>query len=370
MESKPARNGLVDLVKFLASIGIMAGHWYSVWPKVFAGQEIKGVFFRFFGVRLDALVALFFVVAGYYAAKSFASLSEGRQSCGTYISKRVKRLFPAAVFSALVFTVIGFAFRLTTGGWWLGRKWTLSDMILTSFGGFNWIVGTGNHINSPVWFVGALFLDILIFGFVSSSKIRKEGKIACFAAMMLIGLSFLNMELSFPLLADKTCRSYMSFFFGVLFGLFQDRELEKKRGLPWPELLLIVIAAVICFAGGGMIKNGLTGNRILVYSFLVGPALIRIGEWKPLQVLSGKVTRVLGEVSFYIYLFHMPFYVLIGCIFGSAIHYESRLAFGLAALIMIAAAALIYKLSPKLETAFVRFVGKLGISLETERKSL
>ena len=361
---KEKRNGFIDLVKFLGSLSIAAGHWYSVWPQMIDGQAFSDGFLRFWGVRLNAMVALFFVISGYYAAKSFPSLSEGRQSCGSWILRRIRRLLPPYILSLLAFSIADILNWMRAGSWWLGRKWTFSGLVLTALGINSFAAESVNGINSPAWFVGVLLFNNMVFALVASSGMKRKTKTACFLAMIFLGMSCMGGGIAIPLLSEKVSRSYMSFFTGTMLGLYLKPE-KSQRSFPAAEILALLVTAVISFLTGGLYGTGLAGDKIILYTFVVGPALIRLGENAFLQkALSHRVTAFLGAISFDIYLFHMPVYVGIACIFGGSIRYESVSVLLPAAIAVIACSFLVWMATPLLEALFDRSLKAVGIDFE------
>lgn len=321
---KSKRSGLIDIVKFIACICIMAGHYSYIFRQEYESVQVNRIFFTECSARLSACVALFFVISGFFAARSFEKLADKKQSYADFVKKKVLRLFPGMWVSMIYFVIFAVLFLIRNGHWWGNRNVSLSEFILAACGVNMWTSGTSNKINGPIWYLSILFLNMLIYGFISSSKLTKPQKKACFALMIALGLSVMNLKWSFPFLAQKAGRSYAAFFTGVLLGLYADRF--RHRGITGWTGVLLTLGMSVC---GRLTGLKLIGDNIIVYTFLLTPALLLLSEVKPFgsSLVCNKVTAYLGRISFPLFLSHIPCYVLFSAAFADTLPYNSYKTF-------------------------------------------
>ncbi|MCR5794383.1 MAG: acyltransferase [Solobacterium sp.] len=342
---KSRRSGLPDIVKFIACICIMAGHYSYIFQQEYENVKVSRVFFTECSARLSACVALFFVISGFFAARSFDRLADKKQSYGDFIKKKVLRLFPGMWVSMLYFVLFAVLFLVRNGHWWGNRNVSLSEFILAACGVNMWTAGTANKINGPIWYISILFLNMLLFGFISSCRLTKPQKKACFAVMIALGLSVMNLKWGFTFLAQKTARGYAAFFTGVLLGLFADR-IRYKGLIGWTGVLLTAALSVI----GRYAGMNLIGDNIIVYTFVLTPALLLLSDTKPFtsDAVSNGFTSYLGRISFPIFLTHIPCYVLFSALFADTMPYNSYKTFLLVFAMTFVLAVLLEKLAAKI----------------------
>ena len=327
-------------------LAIMWGHYDYIISDEFSSVQISFGITHLAHDNLGNFVFVFFCISGFFAFEySFNKLNERKSSSiGPFILNKIKRLYPLMILSIAFYLILAIIFRLSYGHFWAGRDFSLSQTIL-SFLGIENIVDSFTGINGPIWFVSVLMLCLVIFCLISASKLSKPYKLCLFAFLIILGLISINYNWSFILLSGKVARAYIAFFSGALISYLFGR-FKNLRRLRWAISLLALSG--IYFVFSLLTGENHIGSAMIVIAFIFFPALIVIGECKyAKKIFNNSVTDKLAEVSYAMFLFHIPVYLLINLIFKDSLNYNSWLALLIISIVVIALSFLFNWLNKK-----------------------
>lgn len=306
-----ARVTCLDGLRGVAACAVVAFHFfYAFTPGPFADRARTG--FSLFDTPLAVLwngnfaVAVFFVLSGFVLA---ASCPKSLREAPLMIGLRYFRLgLPALASSILAWVwLTGFpdaatAARAISGSSWF--RWTyqppippLSQAIWE--GGIGVFINGTTRFNNPLWTMQAEFIgSVLIYGSYTFLKGRARGVamaagIVGFGATGLFFLAaFCGGALIYELrhrLGERPVLGAVTALAGLLLGAtFAGRAAGS-------DLFSQIVAQL------GTEGPRQAGAMLLVVAILMTPALRRLFESRPLQKL--------GELSFPIYLVHVPLIV-------------------------------------------------------------
>ena len=340
------RNGLVDLAKFVMSIGVMLGHYSYIFNQEFSSVKITKLPLIIAHGSLAEFVCVFFVISGFYAYHSFESLHQtGPSGIGPFLKKKVNRLFPLMLISVAYFCFVDIVYLLVKGHFWAGRQITFQNIILTSLGIGTWVC-VDKNLNGPVWYVSVLLLCLVILCVISALNIGKEYKYLLFTLMMILGLiTVLTPGITVPLLKGKIGRGYFAFFTGVLIAAVFEKwpQITRLRNI----VIVLAVFAVLCVIGR---KTGqdLIGTPMITVAFCFAPAIVALGQQDCIKLIfNNSMFSWLGSISYGIFLLHIPTYLMVSLLFGESITYNRWLVIGLITIAVVGQSAIFTRLTKK-----------------------
>lgn len=247
-------------------------------------------------------VEVFFCISGFMARHVyFHEIERHEISWSQFLMKRVCRLYPAMAISVITVVCIQWA-----GIWLWGDpifSWhdiSVTGMLLNLLGLQAGVYqSTVSAVNGPTWFISVLMVCYLLFYWGAQQK----DYVWKFGFIILLGISLLlNDEIQFLFLFHANARGYISFFIGVL--LYQ--MMANGIAIRWGGGLLFI--AVLC-----IIPHDIVGNRNVLMGILGAPSLLYICMTNRMlkQLLEVKIIKMLGRISFSVFVWHMPVMALI-----------------------------------------------------------
>jgi len=262
-------------------------------------------------------VDLFFVMSGFLIAGS----AERSRSVGSYLKKRVARIYPAFLVSAAVMALV--VLPLASGTFaennWPARlmDFTLQTLRLQEFH----VRGAFAHnpypgvLNGSVWSIQYEFwcyLGVAMMAAVGLLNLKRRGWVlACFVASVaisvafqtqgwILGGKFAGRVLGSPQLWARLLPFYLA---GVVFYLFRDRV--RLHGWGASVALLALLAASWVQVGWATVFP-VAGAYLVFY--------VAFARWIPMQ----RVGRF-GDFSYGTYLYAFPIEQLLMLKFGHAV---------------------------------------------------
>jgi peptidoglycan/LPS O-acetylase OafA/YrhL len=235
-------------------------------------------------------VDAFFVMSGFVLAKSLDRMTDQdpfwRQR---YFTTRVFRLFPAAIFSVGLFTILYYQFGLNTYSSPFNTLNVVLNMLMIRV-----------NINLVMWSMQVECIGtFLILAAVLMVK-RHGAKPAIWLIGVLFILSFIG-QFS-DILPDTNLSMLYAFVVGVLLH-FYGKDLAAKVSANM-AMVLAVLAIIVFFLCGG---RGATGWTLLLQC-LCPACLVVFAVWKPelsiFKPLDTHVARFYGRISYSFYLLH------------------------------------------------------------------
>lgn len=309
MDKLKKREYSLDFVKVLATIVIVFHHYQLVTGVHYESgiNFFDGIFY--FGWTVE----LFFILSGYFMYSYIQKIEDGITFPEFYF-KRYFRLFPVMALGAITYEIFSIIYHNLYQSLWFDIPTTFWGTIIASLGiQTGWALPNPN-INNPTWYISVLMLCYIVFYFiVYISKRVKIHPQYLFAFMIFLGMGIGTFGINLPFLNGDSARGYYAFFFGVLLaGILKQRKIKIKEALICSGIL-IVIPLFIHFRNAFM-DTGI--NYILTFVFY--PSLIIVckspvvSKW-----LDRKWIGLLGRISFDVYIWHWPFFILLDILMKS-----------------------------------------------------
>ena len=260
----------------------------------------------------DLGVELFFVIAGFFLAKTYEKMTSSpaqkrtpSQLCKKYFFHRFKRLWPECFFAAAVSLGLVSIFSDVKI-----QPFFLNMFMMTGWGGIPIFF-------SAFWFISVLFwCGCLLFNLLVLEK--EKAKTIIFPVIAVFCLFYLvnskdyfsgALDLSFGYLSKGTVRGLLGLIIGIYtyWGCEMLRSCKTKWNPKFVSVSLFLME-VISVAGLGHIfifQRKFSVNLFNVYfyiSFLIG--LLYFRKEKLLRFLSWKIWIPFATISYSLYLVH------------------------------------------------------------------
>ncbi len=319
-DSKP-HYALLDGLRGAAALMVV---WYHVFEG-FAFAE---------GSAIDVFnhghlgVDFFFMLSGFVISYAYDSRwqadSKNRLSMGNFFKRRLIRLHPMLIMGA----IIGFiTFFIQGGVKWDGTStpfsWTIIALVLTmlfipAYPGAGYDVrGNGEmySLNGPSWSLFFEYIGNILYALI----IRRLGNKALAVLTALLGIAwvwFVATDVSgYDMIGIGWTLDSANFFGGLLrmmfpfsLGMLMARNFKpyKIPGIFWISIaVLFALFSVPAFAKSGSIS--VNGIYELCCIMIVFPAIVWLAaSGSTTDVISTKVCKFLGDISYPLYIVHYP----------------------------------------------------------------
>lgn len=287
----------LDLLKFLASLCIALHHY----QQAFAVKFENGLNFYGGKVPLGFLVELFFIISGFLVAKSAY-----RNSFVRNVRKRWLRLFPYAFIATLTAYIVFVIYNAVIGSSLLDRSYSVPNVVASLLMVHQGWITEYIGVNNPTWYLCVLMWLYLVYYLINecSNLIEKKYhkghlfKILAYIGFVLLGMGIRILKIDLPFLHSSNGRGYTAFFVGVLL-FYLCEKLEKKYKLAVGAILFLAgIFAVIL-----NIQLALSVTLLLYPGFIL--LILNVKQ------INLKFVSDLGDISFEIFIWHIPVYYLI-----------------------------------------------------------
>ncbi|MBR6484878.1 MAG: acyltransferase, partial [Clostridiales bacterium] len=228
-KEKPTRLLSLDGLRGIAACLIAFGwHYQHFYISVDITPRPLGSILSFTFLNGWLLADLFFIISGFSTSLAYQDrIIEGKLKYKGYLIKRIKRIYPLHLITLLVVAVLQMAYRSVTGQFFVYPVNDLKHFILNIFllNG-----GATDHLmsfNGPAWYLGILFLILLVFFPVV--RLCKSERIIriIFVAVTLLGimLLFINGYVK----QEHLLRGVTCFSIGVLISCFRKGFDKRKK---------------------------------------------------------------------------------------------------------------------------------------------
>jgi len=249
-------------------------------------------------------VDFFYILSGFVVAFAYERrLMTGEMSLGEFAWVRVSRLYPLVLISVLAGIALAVMAAVFKGGITfreIAYSGALGLLLLPSYVFPNW--RTAFPYNPGSWSLSfELFVNALYGVIVPYLTTPRLIAAVIVSALLLIGVAQVNGSIEVgPQQAD-----FHYGFLRVLFPFFAGVLLYRLR---WPQVfrpriaagLLLILAALL------LVPAGPSSVVSLVYVLLLMPALVMAGAAVDVGRRFGKLCRMLGEISFPLYILQGP----------------------------------------------------------------
>ena len=232
----------LDLLKIVASIGIVFHHYQQATGAVFGGINFFGGLFSF-----GSLVELFFMMSGFLALYNLRK----NRSIVDNICDKYKRLAPSVILSIFIYTIIAIMYYMVFHEWHKGLDLNF-PRVLTSFLMCNqgWVIEYPLALNNPTWYIDVLLLCFIFF-YTLSGTILKKGYTKVFIAVcgfaVVLALLGAHFEMEFPFFYHSSRRGYAAFFMGVILCYIYQNFPKKIIKLICCCLMLLSFSATLVY---------------------------------------------------------------------------------------------------------------------------
>jgi peptidoglycan/LPS O-acetylase OafA/YrhL len=254
-------------------------------------------------------VDLFFVLSGYVLTyRYYRPISNGRTTGREFFFLRFARLYPLHLLMLLTVAVVQ---------WWsmahrqapvIYPKNDLFHFFLHAFLLHLWFE-RGLAYNYPAWSICAEAFAYVLF-FLYARKRPQTFALAC-AVTVFVGVGLLS-AVTLPFLNRNMARVLVGFFMGALLLVATDKLDRAHLGARWGYGCLVVLAA-FAFVSNRIGYDSWVGDDPLPYGLILFPlATVASLRVRPLAwLLSLRFFTFLGDISYAVYLSHVPLQVIL-----------------------------------------------------------
>ncbi len=299
-------------MKVLASLGIFLLHYQQVFSVYFENHInfYKGFY------PWGYLVELFFIISGFVIYKDIDRIRNAEVTLDKWMAPRLVRLLPLLAVSAVFYQLADAVhFKLIGETFFFDKDFSIFRTVVAGLGlQAGGIFKTG-YINNPTWYISVLLICYVLF-YVLTSASRKIGckPYYLYALMIFIGIWLRDNHIEI----SETARGLYGVFFGVLLAHYVKLYGVKKREILLSLFVLALTAAILLVKPETDVIDMNFGS-----TFFVFPALILLLEAPAVrQKLKFHVLKSWSEISYNLYIWHMPLFVVV-----SIVHHLSNAAF-------------------------------------------
>lgn len=320
MKSYNCRQGFIDFCKFLLSIMIVLGHYSYYFCQEYVLPPPPHIL-SYCRKLFEMILVMFFALSGFYSYKNL------RKDSNEFIWKRIISLFPLYMLSVVCFCMIGIIYLIRNGHFFAGRMFNF-ELFIYTFLGINSLIGAPLNINGPCWFVQVLLFCSLILYILF--LLEKHFGCKLYIIPFFVGILCLKEKCSIPFFSYHFCLGYIAFFGGICFNLINETRTTKK-------MYDFVVIAALCFVLLSIFcHENFLGSSIIFSIFIIFPLLIYISNISILNSFFNKrIFIICGKISYSIYLFHIPCFILCGCIFGNINYMNPNIIISVLAFIIL-----------------------------------
>ncbi len=314
------RLGALDGLRGIAALGVVVWHYQHFGGDGTAYPYRHAFFIDWLYDGGWLLVDLFFLLSGcVFTHRYLRPISEVQVPARDFFVLRVSRLYPLHLVTLLV----------VAGLQWYRMGHHRPTLIYEHNDLYHFFLNLvflqasgleqGHQYNNPSWSVAVeAFVYLLFFTLARRCAARYA---AASAGLVLLGMSVYRVQWSYPFVNEFTARGVMGFFLGSLLFLglrrAEERGLARRIGL---AALLVFVGVVVMAkwvgydAFVGLAPGGhIVLPHVLVIFPLVLTVVLTVGP--VCAVLAVRPLRFLGDISYTVYLLHVPLQMVILAVF-------------------------------------------------------
>ena len=298
------RFALIDGLRGVAAIAILFYHYmhfsmggadHGLYDAYRANQPLRALFAGLYDYGFYA-VELFWMISGFV----FAAVYLGREaSTREFIVNRIARLYPLHLLTLLVVTALQFAALARLGHTLVFDNFDLPHFLAQLVFASDWIRGSGNSFNTPIWSVS---VEVVVYALFWSlrGRLRRMGA-AGLAALILASLLACAVG---TVSRIPACAFY--FFSGT--ALYRAHAYLSGRGaMLWP-----VAAALVIGGGAGIAAGGAFAREVIGIPLLGGATILALARLERVASMTVRsAAEWLGDCTYGIYLWHVPLQLLL-----------------------------------------------------------
>jgi peptidoglycan/LPS O-acetylase OafA/YrhL len=295
----------LDGLRGVGALIVVVGHtllfWIGRYPGPIAGAVMVDMFFMLSG----------FVIAFAYEPK----IAKGNFGVARFMEARIVRLYPLFLLSLLFGMLTNLVIGYGETDAWLAPIWHfgVSAFFIPVYDPD--VSPSIYPLNLPAWTLFweliVNFIYILVWRWLST-RMLIAFVIAGAAGLLTAGIVFdtLNIGVDWTSTIGAFARAWFGFFVGVL--IFRKTSEKRAAPLPRTPLVFALVALLIAIAFYGLPLKG-TPARLaweIFFICIMGPVIVYLGQrFEPPKFISPTFVW-LGAISYALYLFHWPIYLI------------------------------------------------------------
>ncbi len=309
--SRKQREKWIDLVKCIAIMIVMLNHSQLAAPQV-----------RFWGGMF--FVPVFFVASGY-------TYSSRKESYSTFLKRKAKRLLlPYIAANGILFVFFFIKDVFMADGYLSDMFWDVIGIFYARnqlfangaqtlfFPGFDGNVYLYGMLNSPTWFLPALFLTMALFEALFRLT-KRDGRKMLLVAVIMLCLANLYHYL-FPLLLPWSLDSIPYFLVMFMWGYF----VKKKAFMNYFDrhkwtLFILFGVFLICALINGSVNYSVgdygKSTMMALYNALVSSTILMFFAYR-IEKYIPKVLTVIGQQTLFILCYHLFVFSVLETVFA------------------------------------------------------
>lgn len=285
-------------------------HYHHFAPQLYPLASVFQVFYDYGWY----MVEVFFMISGFVMAYSYKDKIVTRTiSFWTYISRRIKHIYPLMLITLFVITIEECIHIKLTGRVFAYGDFDAIHFLLNLFCvQCGWFCSEFSF-NVPAWCISVeLFLYLVFYFLIFLFKKKIKLIFFIYGFMVALGIIVYEMKWNYPILNFPMARGIISFFIGcILYEVFSFAY-KRRTWIAYALMLEVLILLVITKIKG----YGFWTDMELGFTLLMAPAILWI-------VLSVKWIRMIlewkpfvwwGNCSLSVYLWHYPTQCLLAII--------------------------------------------------------
>lgn len=248
--------------------------------------------------------SFFFMLSGFVISYGYRDrLLQGQTDFGGFIKKRLAKLYPMY----LITNVIQACLLVCEQGMVLNLKGILPNLFMVTTG---WVDNQFPY-NVSCWFVSVLLLCHIVY-YVLCRMAKGNPAAVLYMNIILVfwGYLLLSRDWDIPFCYATDGEGMLNFFLGcTLFEICERNGIRGNRKLLGGLLGLLCLSLSLAYQAG---FERFSGDSRLFFAFLVSPAALLLAlevKWIG-RVLESRLLTKLGQISMYVFYWHMPIIVL------------------------------------------------------------
>jgi peptidoglycan/LPS O-acetylase OafA/YrhL len=321
---------LLDIMRGFAAVSVLLWHYqhfFFIEPGHIAPgfspeiQPLYALFWPFYG-NGDKAVWLFFELSGFvFFYTYFDRIRSGLVSFSSFVLLRFSRLYPLHLLTLVFVLACQVAYVQTVGHQFVYPYNDVKHFALQLFFISNWGFEDGFSFNGPVWSVSVEVMLYIVF-FCGAQIVRKPIMLACVGTAIGGGIWY-----SFSQTAGLIGQGAFCFFAGgLLYCLLARWRFLRHRCVEVATVCFCVVGAYFVALSFKMFQSPDQLNASLCI-LLFPPLIVLLASLQVVGPNLGRSLRVMGDISYGLYLLHFPMQLFIRLIderYSLGLNYEKE----------------------------------------------
>jgi peptidoglycan/LPS O-acetylase OafA/YrhL len=322
MNQMTTRNFALDTLRGFAAIGILVWHYQNFF-------SINGTFEQPFQNELAMLykhgfvmVDFFFCLSGFiFYQKYSSSISSQSISFRDFIVLRLTRLYPLIFVTLIVTCILNYFLLYNTGKFFIYQENDLLNFLLNLAFLQHGFFKVGFSFNAPSWSIGIEFWLYVLFFFTALNAKKNLPYVTWLLAITFLSLSNNGTRLGVFVFNEAFERGISDFFIGgmvyYLATTIEKKSSKFKNIIGLAVFSISIVTLSLCSLKHSNEPHPLIGHLMvhedLALLLVAFPGMVFAFSVSPLleSLLSRKIFKFFGDISYSSYLWHVPIQLLI-----------------------------------------------------------